>query len=149
MEPLLGVEPPVRSEGKKQSVIDAEAAQYREEIPGTAIEREEEERLDAGIGEGGAFGNMVKQKRAEGIERTAWEFRSEELVMMEKQAEAKAAAGAETEAEKLVAEQEAAPSTPDQVHHKDAPVVDKVKQLPSRTVRPNKTKYRFVDTSKA
>lgn len=146
MEPLLGVEP-APTDNRKQSVVDREAARLREEIPGTAVEREEEERLDAGIGKGGAFANMVKQNQAEGIERTAWEFRSEELVLAEKVAEAKAAAGAETVAEKKVKEQEAAPDTPDQTHAQ-AEVVDVAKKLPSKTVKPGKTKYRFVDTSK-
>jgi hypothetical protein len=53
----------------------------------------------------------------------------------------------DTPAEKVLAEQEAAPEIPDQVHVKAAPVGDQRNQFPSRTVKPSKNKYRFVDTS--
>jgi hypothetical protein len=140
MEPLLGVETAQRNDGKKQSIIDREAAQLREGIPGTVAEREEEERLDAGIGRGGAFGNSRNSEKS--IERTVWEFRSEEMVMAEKAAEAKAAAGAETGAEKAVKEQEAAPDTPDQVHVE----IKEEKVLP-KTKAVKRGNFRFVETS--
>jgi hypothetical protein len=140
MEPLLGVEASPRdANAKKQTILDREAAAVREAIPGTAIEREEEERLDAGIGGGGAFGDA--NDVPSNVERTVWEFRSEEMVMREREAEAKAAAGAETGAEKAVAEQDAAPDTPEQVHVQ----VKEEKVLPSKSVK--RGKYRFVDTS--
>ena len=83
MESLLGVRRPLRDSSKAQSVLDKDAALARDDVPGTVVEREEEERLDAGIGSGGAFGIPMAQERAEGIERTVWEFRSEEMVEAE------------------------------------------------------------------
>lgn len=147
MESLLGVRRPLRDSSKAQSVLDKDAALARDDVPGTVVEREEEERLDAGIGSGGAFGNPMVQERAEGIERTVWEFRSEEMVEAEKAAEAKAAAAVETDAEKKVAESEAAPEVPDQPKHVEEVKVE-LKERPAKVVRPGKTVYRFIDTSK-
>lgn len=153
MEPLLGVERPKRDSARPQSVLDREDAERREELPSTGAEREEEERLDAGIGEHGAFGSLqqpeTKNRRAAGIERTVWEFRSEEMMQAEKAAEAKAAAGKVTAAEKIVAEQDAAPETPEHAHAKAVEDAERPAMAkPAKTVKTEKSKFRFVDTSK-
>jgi hypothetical protein len=143
MEPLLGVQP---LRNPQTQVIEpglerAEAAS-RGSHASTGIERVEEERWDAGIGAGGAFADRVATERAEGLERTVWEFRTEESQVEEEGVES-------GHVEEGLKELAAAPSTPEHdkvtaavnAHPEEKKKVEKVK------VRSAKVAYRFVDTS--
>lgn len=87
MEDLLGVRSPLNPKSK---TIDA--ARERDETtsralhPSSNVERVEEDRWEAGIGRGGAFGHRTSQVEREGLERTVWEFRDEETEMRERKA---------------------------------------------------------------
>lgn len=151
MEPLLGIRS-IR-DSKSKSISDRLArdeASYRGGAMGTRIEKEEEDRFEAGIGEGGAFSSKMAEKQP--IERTVWEFRSEEMMLAERAAEAAARSAASSEglAAELLAEAEVAPSTPEQEHiaHQEAsePAHDHT-ALPSHQRSNARTTFRFVDTS--
>lgn len=110
MQPLLGV--------REDERYDTQS---------TRIETEEEVRFEAGVGAGGAFGNMVEQERSEGMERTVWEFREE---------------GVESES----------PAAPSQAAQPVQPVQSRRERAIAPTVdekisRPSKTVYKFVNTS--
>ena len=82
MEPLLAVHTAIDPRTKQYSErIQREAAQSRETHPSTNVEREEEQRYEAGVGSGGAFGDRLEQSKTEGIERSAWEWRDEDAVL--------------------------------------------------------------------
>ena len=82
MESLLGVETGFDPRSKQYvERIQREATQLRVSHPSTSVEREEEQRWEAGVGGGGAFGDRVGQGKAEGIERSAWGWRDEHAIL--------------------------------------------------------------------
>lgn len=143
MEPLLGTLP-LRNPRTKtiEPGLEREELASRISHSSTGIERVEEERWDAGIGQGGAFADRVSTEREEGTERTVWEFRTEESEVEEKGVKA----GKVQEGLKQLA---AAPSTPEsdkvvaavQPHPKEKKSSEKIKQQSARVA------FRFVDTS--
>lgn len=145
MEPLLGIRTirDIKSNIISDRLARDEASQ-RGTMMGSRVEREEEERYEAGIGQGGSFSSEAAEMGS--LERTVWEFRSEEMTMEERTAEAAArqAVSHDGMAAKLLAEAEAAPSTPEQ---KDARPVQQSRQDPSHEHRTPRTVFRFVDTS--
>jgi hypothetical protein len=118
MEGLLGVKSPVDPRTKiEDAARERDEATSRAAHPSGGIERVEEDRWDAGIGSGGAFGDRATQAGSEGIERTVWEFRDEETEMREKRAvkeagAAKAKPGVRAVAEEVLAAQ-AGSATPE------------------------------------
>lgn len=118
MEGLLGVKSPVNPHTKSEDAArERDEATTRASHPSGGIERVEEDRWDAGIGSGGAFGDRSTQAGSEGIERTVWEFRDEETEMREKRAvkeagAAKAKPGVRAVAEEVLAAQ-AGSTTPE------------------------------------
>jgi hypothetical protein len=152
MEPLLGVRSPIGPRTKAIDVsLEREETTSRLLHPSTSVELQEEERWDANIGEGGAFSDRVAQEKREGIERTVWEFRAEEMVLAERKAEqaAREAVGGKGETAERVAEADATAETPEQAHtHAHAHAVKERKELPSRTASSGaKAPFKFIDTS--
>jgi hypothetical protein len=88
MESLLGARSPINKKTMSiDAVLERTEATARDLHPSTGVERDEEQRWDANIGQGGAFGNRAAQGSREGVERTVWEFRDEEMVLAERVAE--------------------------------------------------------------
>lgn len=110
MEPLLGV--------SRRRAYEPTPDEESPNHISVGIEREEEDRFEAGIGAGGPFGNMVGQVGNEGIERTVWEFKDE---------------GEPIEVESKLTERPVA---------KTSAAVDA-----GITKKPSKSVYRFIDTS--
>ena len=84
MESLLAVESTSDPRSKQKQFserIQREATQLRNSHRSTSVEKEEEQRWEAGVGSGGAFGDRVRQGKAEGIERSAWEWRDEDAIL--------------------------------------------------------------------
>lgn len=82
MEPLLAVHTAFDPRTKQYSErVQREAALIRESHPSSSVEREEEQRYEAGVGDSGAFGDRMMRGQTEGIERSAWEWRNEDAVL--------------------------------------------------------------------
>ena len=137
MEGLLGVKSPLDPMTKSaDNARERDEATQRAAHPSTGVERVEEDRWDAGIGQGGSFGDRASQATSEGIERTVWEFRDEETEMKEKRAmkeaelAAKAKPGVRAVAEEVLAAQ-AGSATPESARVVEAMTnrpVDQAKQ---------------------
>lgn len=131
MEDLLGVRSPLNPRTKAADAVrERDEATTRALHASSNVEQIEEDRWDAGIGRGGAFGQRTTQTEREGIERTVWEFRDEETEVREKRAAstsdfssqglkqavqevAAAQAGSDTpEAQRVAVEMAHPPSTP-------------------------------------
>jgi len=87
MEPLLAVHTAIDPRTTKHNErIQRDFALARESHPSTGVEREEEQRFEAGVGRGGAFGDRDTQGKSEGIERSTFEWRDEEGVLASNEA---------------------------------------------------------------
>jgi hypothetical protein len=153
MESLLGARSPINKKTMSiDAVLERTEATARDLHPSTGVERDEEQRWDANIGQGGAFGNRAAQGSREGVERTVWEFRDEEMVLAERVAERAARESVKSKGgvAELVAEADAAPETPEHAHQ-HAQAVRKTKRESPSTTAPSghKSPFRFVDTSGA
>jgi len=86
MEPLLGTASGLDARTRQYSErAQRDATMERETHPSTMVEREEEHRFEAGVGEGGAFAERSKHDSSrEGIERPVWEYRNEDEVVRAK-----------------------------------------------------------------
>lgn len=138
MEPLLGAMP-LRNPRTNaiEPGLEREEASSRGAHPSSGVERVEEERWELGIGQGGVFADRATNERSEGIERTVWEFRSEEAEIESERSKG---------ASKGLA---AGPSTPelDKVAEALEPEA-KAKWSPSLVTRQSSKKaFRFVDTA--
>jgi hypothetical protein len=77
MEPLLGAFGGIDSVTRQYSErLQRDSTLEREQHESTLVEREEEHRLETGVGQGGAFGSRIVTEH--GIEKVAWEYRSED-----------------------------------------------------------------------
>lgn len=146
MEPLLGIR--TLRDAKSKIISDRMArdeASQRGATMGSRVEREEEERYEAGIGQGGAFSSETAELGS--LERTVWEFRSEEMTMEERTAEAAArqAVSHDEMTAKLLAGREAAP--PSTESKQDIRSTSQGNGHPSQKHLTTRTVFRFVDTS--
>jgi hypothetical protein len=153
MESLLGARSPINKKTMSiDAVLERTEATARELHPSTGVERDEEQRWDANIGQSGAFGDRIAQDSREGIERTVWEYRDEEMVLAERVQERAARESAKSKGgvAELVAEADAAPETPEHAHQHAKSVRGVKRESPSTTVPSgSKSPFRFVDTSGA
>lgn len=124
METLLGVKSPLSKQNKS---INLEAQRAEEQAralhPSTKAEQDEEWIREHSTGHGGAFGDLHKQAKYEGMVMEAWQFKSE----------------AETVADRKAA---AAAAEPKPIPKWTPP------QQPFVMAKPANTVYRFIDTTK-
>lgn len=153
MESLLNVRSPLDPKSKTaDSGRERDEATSRAMHPSSAIEMAEEDRWNAGIGRGGAFGNRSTQVEQEGLELTAWEFRDEAAEVEEKKAAAKqtrSVTDAVKPAAVEIASAEAGSDTPEAHRIADAlanpPSLDTSDRSTAPSVQAGR--YAFVDVS--
>lgn len=152
MEGLLGVRSPLDPISKKTDAVrERDESTSRALHSSTDVERIEEDRWQAGIGKGGAFGNRTSQVEREGLERTTWEFRDEETEVRERKVAAKTAGSgpAVKQATDEVAAAMAGSDTPEAqrvqeaLAHPPRPATSRQPREPSVQAG----KYTFVDVS--
>jgi hypothetical protein len=146
MEPLLDVRSPIDPKTKSiHATLERVEASDRQTHPSSIAEKNEEERWDAGIGQGGAFGKPLADRQREGLERAVWEFRAQESVVEERRVVREATKG-EDEGEAVVAAEAAGLETPNTIKRAKT-VTEESTEMPSQVVQASKTAYRFIDTS--